>query len=296
MILVIGNAVIDISYDVPALPRAGETLVASGMVLDVGGKGFNQAVVSDRSGSSVRLIAAVGNDTEGALIKEKVSACGFEAPDLVLQEGSSDRSIIYVAESGENCIVSMTERAWSLTIDDAKPLLERLTAADTLLLQGNLTLETTETALRLARTRRARTIVNPAPINFDYRKLWTLIDVAVVNEIEGEILTGAGEAEAVAEGLLGFGSQLALVTLGRDGALFRDANQSRRIETPSVQAVDSTGAGDVFSGVIAAALDQGMAPEPACRWAVAAASLSVTRRGTLRSFPSDRELSELRPM
>ena len=295
MILVIGNVVVDISYDVPALPRAGETVVASGVVADVGGKGFNQAVVSLRSDSSVRLIAAVGNDTEGALIKEKVSECGFEASDLVLQEGSSDRSIIYVAGSGENCIVSTAERAQSLTVDDAKPLLERLTAADTLLLQGNLTLDVTETLLRLARAHRARTIVNPAPINFDYRKLWALIDVAIVNEIEGEILTGAGEAEAVAEGLQGFGAQLALVTLGRDGALLRDANQSRRIEAPSVQAVDSTGAGDMFSGVIAAALDQGLAPEPACRWAVAAASLSVTRRGTLRAFPSDCELNDLKP-
>ena len=296
MILVIGNVVVDISYDVPALPRAGETLVAFGLDTDVGGKGFNQAAVSLRSCSSARLIAAVGNDKEGALIKEKVSECGFEASDLVLQDGPSDRSIIYVTRSSENCIVSTTERAQSLTVDDAKALLERLTSADTLLLQGNLTLEVTETALRLARSQRARTIVNPAPINFDYRKLWTLIDVAVVNEIEGAMLTGAGEAEAVAEGLRGFGVQLAVVTLGRDGALLRDANQSRRIEAPSVEAVDSTGAGDVFAGVIAAALDQGMAPEPACRWAVAAASLSVTRRGTLRAFPSDRELSDLRPI
>lgn len=292
---VIGNVVVDLSYDVPALPRAGETLVASGMVLDVGGKGFNQAIVSRRSGSHVHLIAAIGNDTEGRLIKDKVSDYGFERAVLVLQEGASDRSIIYVADTGKNCIVSTTERALSLTVDDVEPMLERLTPADTLLLQGNLTLEMTGTLLRLARSRGVRTIVNPAPITFDYRKLWPLIDVAIVNEVEGEILTGVDEVEAVAEGMLAFGVQLVLVTLGQDGVLFRDSSQSRRIEAPSVQAVDSTGAGDVFCGVFAAALDQGLPIEPACRWAVAAASLSVTRRGTLTAFPTDREIGNLKP-
>ena len=295
MLLVIGNVVVDISYDVPTLPRTGETLVASGMVTDVGGKGFNQAVVCHRSGSDVHLIAAIGNDAEGTLIKSKASKIGFAHSDLVLRDGISDRSIIFVADNGENCIVSTTEKALSLTIDDVEPFLEGLTSADTLLLQGNLTWEMTESALRRARSRGARTLVNPAPITFEYKKLWRLIDVAVVNEVEGEVLTGASGADAAAEGLLGFGVQHVLVTQGRDGVLFHDASQSRRIEAPSVPAVDSAGAGDVVCGVLAAALDQGMAPEPACRWAVAAASLSVTRRGTLSAFPSDRELSDLKP-
>ena len=295
MILVIGNVVVDISYDVPTLPRTGETLVASGMVTDVGGKGFNQAVVCHRSGSIVHLIAAIGNDAEGALIKNKASNLGFARSDFVLRDGISDRSIIFVADNGENCIVSTTEKALSLTIDDVEPFLAGLTSADTLLLQGNLTLEMTESALRRARSRGARTLVNPAPITFDYQELWRLIDVAVVNDVEGEVLTGARGADAAAEGLLGFGVHHVLVTQGRDGVLFRNASQRHRIEAPSVPAVDSAGAGDVVCGVLAAALDQGMAPRPACRWAVAAASLSVTRRGTLSAFPNERELSDLKP-
>ena len=295
MILVIGNAVVDFSYDVSSLPRSGETLVASRMAIDVGGKGFNQAVVCQRAGSDVHLIAAVGKDHEGMLLQDKVSECGLDPSDLVLKRGVSDRSIIYVTDTGENCIVSTTDMARSLTIDNAKRLLNRLTPEDTLLLQGNLTAGLTEAALRQARRQGARTIVNPAPITFDYQRLWTLIDVAIVNEIEGEILIGVSEADVAAKGLMGFGVQLVLVTLGREGVLFCDANQGKRIEAPSVRAVDSTGAGDVFSGVFAAAMDQGMGPEFACRWAVAAASLSVTRRGTLSAFPSDRELSDLRP-
>jgi ribokinase len=295
LILVIGNVVVDISYDVPTLPRAGETLVASGMVTDIGGKGFNQAVVCQRSGSKVHLIAAIGNDAEGALIESKAPNLGLARSDFVLRDGISDRSIIFVADNGENCIVSTTEKALSLTIDDVEPFLEGLTSADTLLLQGNLTLEMTKSALRRARSRGARTLVNPAPITFDYQELWRLIDVAVVNDVEGEVLTSARGADAAAERLLSFGVQHVLVTRGRDGVLFRNASQRHRIEAPSVPAVDSAGAGDVVCGVLAAALDQGMAPLPACRWAVAAASLSVTRRGTLSAFPSDRELSDLKP-
>ena len=295
MILVIGNVVVDISYDVPTLPRAGETLVASGMVTDIGGKGFNQAVVCQRSGSKVHLIAAIGNDAEGALIESKAPNLGLARSDFVLRDGISDRSIIFVADNGENCIVSTTEKALSLTIDDVEPFLEGLTSADTLLLQGNLTLEMTKSALRRARSRGARTLVNPAPITFDYQELWRLIDVAVVNDVEGEVLTSARGADAAAERLLSFGVQHVLVTRGRDGVLFRNASQRHRIEAPSVPAVDSAGAGDVVCGVLAAALDQGMAPLPACRWAVAAASLSVTRRGTLKAFPSERELSDLKP-
>lgn len=295
MILVIGNVAVDVSHDLSTLPRAGETLVATGTAIDVGGKGFNQAVISHRSGSCVRLIAATGNDNEAVLIKDRVLDCGLGLADLVLQEGASDRSIILVAKTGENCIVSTTERALSLTIDDVEPQLQKLTPADTLLLQGNLTEGLTEAALHKARSHGARTIVNPAPIAFDYQGLWPLIDVAVVNEIEGEILTEAREAEAVAKRLLGYGVQHVLVTLGRDGVLFQDSDQCRRIEAPSVRAVDSTGAGDVFTGIVAAALDQGMKPEPACRWAVTAASLSVTRRGTLSAFPSNHELQAMKP-
>ncbi len=296
MILVIGNVVVDISYDVPSLPRSGETLVASRMVTDVGGKGFNQAVVCHRSGSSVRLVAAVGNDPEGQLIKDKVSDCGLALSDLALEEGASDRSIIYVSETGENCIVSTTGMTQSLTIDNAKHLLNGLKPQDTLLLQGNLTANMTETALRQAHSQGARTIVNPAPITFDYQRLWPMIDIAVVNEVEGEILTKASDADGVAKRLLDFGVQLVLVTLGRGGVFLCDADDGRQLKAPAVQAVDSTGAGDVFCGVVAAAFDQGMNVETACRWAVDAASLSVTRRGTLSAFPSKSELSDLRPI
>ena len=109
------------------------------------------------------------------------------------------------------------------------------------------------------------------------------------------MLTDGTEPETMIARLQASGVDLAVITLGEAGALLGDGDRSIEIDAPTIQPVNSTGAGDVFCGVVAAALDQGMAPEAACRWAVAAASLSVTHHGTIGSFPSSETLQALKP-
>ncbi len=295
MIGVIGNAVLDLSYEVPTLPRSGETILASTTRVDIGGKGLNQAIVSHRASSVVRLAAVIGNDAHGKLIEKQIMDDGMRSADLIIRDGPSDHSIIYVGDGGENCIVSTTGMAASLSVDEIDPLLRALGPDDTLLLQGNLPIALTRTCLECARARHVRTLVNPAPITFDYDDLWPLIDVTIVNQVEGDVLTGCAEAETIVSRLRTFGVDLAVVTLGEAGALLGYHDQSIPISAPIIQSVDSTGAGDVFCGVMAAALDQDMAPEAACRWAVAAASQSVTCHGTIGSFPSAETLQTLKP-
>ena len=295
MIGVIGNAVIDLSYDVPALPRSGETILASAPKVDLGGKGLNQAIVSHRAGSFVRLAAVIGNDAHGKLIEKQIMEDGMSVADLILRDGPSDHSIIYVGGKGENCIVSTTEMAASMSLEEIDPLLEALGPDDTLLLQGNLSMALTRACLERARARNVRTLVNPAPITFDYGDFWPLIDVAIVNQVEGDVLTSCAESETIVSRLQTFGVDLAVVTLGEAGALLGHDDQLIPIDAPIIRSVDSTGAGDVFCGVVAAALDQGMAPEVACRWAVDAASHSVTHHGTIGSFPSSETLQALKP-
>ncbi len=295
MIGVIGNAVLDLSYEVPTLPRSGETILASTPEVDIGGKGLNQAIVSHRAGSKVRLAAIIGNDAHGKLIEKQIIDDGMQAADLIFRDGPSDHSIIYVGVGGENCIVSTTGMAASLNVEGVDPLLAALGPDDTLLLQGNLSMALTRTCLERARARHVRTLVNPAPITFDYGDLWPLIDVAIVNQVEGNMLTDCAEPETIVSRLQTFGVDLAVVTLGEAGALLGHEDQSFLIDAPAIQSVDSTGAGDVFCGVMAAALDQKMTPEAACRWAVAAASQSVTRHGTIGSFPSSETLQALKP-
>ena len=295
MIGVIGNAVLDLSYEVPTLPRSGETILASAPKVDIGGKGLNQAIVSHRAGSQVRLAAVIGNDGHGKLIEKKIEEDGLDLADVIFHDGPSDHSIICVGVGGENCIVSTTRMAASLNVEEIDPLLEALGPDDTLLLQGNLSMALTRTCLERARGRQARTLVNPAPITFDYGDLWPMIDVAIVNQLEGKLLTDDIEPETMIARLCASGVDLVVVTLGKAGALLGHGGRSILIDAPIIQSVDSTGAGDVFCGVMAAALDQGMAPETACRWAVAAASQSVTRHGTTGSFPSREILQTLKP-
>ncbi len=239
MILVLGNATVDLSYEVERLPLPGETLLASSKFADAGGKGLNQAVVAHRAGTEVRFCAAIGNDANRAA-------------------------------------------------------LGGLSRGDTLLMQGNLNRQTTHIAFEIARERGFCTILNPAPIAFDYAELWPLTDVAIVNEVEAAALGEDADVDGAALHLLEAGSRSVIVTLGAAGARLYEQGRVEHIPAPGVIAVDTTGAGDVFCGVLAAGLAQGMAMSPAIRWSVKAASLSVTRRGTGSAFPIRSELIELR--
>jgi ribokinase len=292
-LLVIGNITLDISYELEHLPRPGETLLAKHRNLDLGGKGFNQAVVAARAGATVRFVAAVGSETDNTLIHNVLKAEQLSPDGILLRDGSTDESIIYLTTSGENCIVSTCGMATSLTTSDVAPSLQQLQRDDLLLMQGNLSQHTTATSLIQARARGCTTLLNPAPIAYSYNDILPHVDYLIVNQIESHFLSGRSEPADAAYALLDHGSRAVITTLGKDGALLTDQSRTTHYPAPQVAAIDTTGAGDVFCGVFAAALARKLPLSTACPWAVAAASLSVTRRGTLRSFPTSNDLAIL---
>lgn len=291
---VVGNATVDLSYEVEHLPTPGETVLAAGKLTDAGGKGLNQAVVARRAGAAVRLTAVVGDDAAAAFISGRLDAEGLDAGDLHRWEGPTDESLILVARGGENSVVSTAGAARSLAPERAVAALDSLGPGDLLLMQGNLSRETTAACLEGARRRQVATVLNPAPVAFAYDGLWALVDVAVLNEVEAELLGGSAEPAEAAARLREAGAGCVIVTLGAAGALLAGAEGLARVSAPPVDAVDTTGAGDVVCGVIAAGLAAGLGAEAALAWAVAAASLACTRRGTSASFPSAAELARLR--
>lgn len=293
-VVVIGNATVDLSYEVPRLPLPGETVLARAKLADAGGKGLNQAIVAWRGGAEVVYCAPLGTDAQAEVILERLEREGLATEHVRRVSAATDESLIFVSAAGENAIVSTAAAAHSLDEAAAAPVLDLLQAADLLLMQGNLTRATTSFCLEQARAAGAPTMLNPAPIAFDYDGLWPAVDLAVLNEVESEILTGEGDPTAAAEALRRAGAGAVVTTLGPEGVRLVDAKGEWFLRAPQVEAVDTTGAGDVFCGVLAAALETRLDLEAGVRWAVASASLSVTRRGTASAFPSRAELARLR--
>jgi ribokinase len=292
-ILVIGNATVDLSFEVDHLPEPGETLLARSRLVDAGGKGLNQAIVAHRAGAAVTYVAAIGDDADGQIICRRLLDEEMDLAHLRIREGATDQSIIYLDPQGENAIVSTAAMATSLGAADAAAPLDALQNGDLLLMQGNLSRTTTEACLIEARRRGARTLLNPAPIAFDYAGLWPIVDVAIVNEVESRVLGGIEPHDAAARRLLALGAGAVIVTLGAAGALVVTRDGVRPVPAPTVTVVDTAGAGDVFCGVLAAALARGRSLADAVPLAVTAASLAVTRRGTSSAFPSAAELAAL---
>jgi ribokinase len=294
-VLVVGNATVDLSYEVARLPAAGETILARSKLVDAGGKGLNQAIVAHRAGATVIYCAPLGQDPNAAVILERLELEGLATRHVHRIAAPTDESLVFVAEDGENAIVSTAAAAHGLNEATALAAFTPLGPDDLLLMQGNLTRATTAWCLERARRQGMRTMVNPAPTAFDYGPLWPSIDIAVVNEVESEACTGITDTKRAARAVRRMGARTVITTLGSEGANVADGDDERSVPAPRVNAIDTTGAGDVFCGVLAAAIDARLGLVPALEWAVAGASLSVTRRGTASAFPSREELEQLRP-
>ena len=292
-VLVIGNCTLDISFRVPRFPKPGETVLADGTARDLGGKGANQAVAAARSGAHVALCAVVGTDEIGGSMRSELADAGVGTEHVTTSRLPSDQSIIYVTPEGENSIVSTHAAAASMDMAVARSALGAVDAGDVVLMQGNLGHDVTHGCLDEGRRRRAVTVLNPAPIQYGYEAIWPFVDCAILNEVESEHLTGSADPATAGARLVGRGVGHVIVTLGARGALVAEDGSTREVPAERVEAADTTGAGDVFCGVFAACIARSLPIDPATRGAVRAATLSVTRRGTQRAFPSRSEIERI---
>ena len=294
-VFVLGNASLDTTLMVPRLPMAGETLMATGIQRSAGGKGLNQAVVAARAGAGVHFLAPLGDEPETSLIREAVAAERLDVT-WVLTGAPTDLSSLMVAPDGENCIVSTGACCDSLGIGPALDFVARLEAGDVLLMQGNLRLDVTLAAARAARVLGGRVMLNTAPLRWDFSELLPLCDLVVANSFEAQAITGHDTpgvaARALARALAGAlaGAGAAVVTLGGAGCVLADPAIQAFAAEPAA-AVDTTGAGDVFCGVLAACWAAGAALPAAIARAQRAAAISVGRAGCFGAFPSRAELA-----
>ena len=291
---VVGNVCVDTSFRLPRLPRPGETLNATSIVEGIGGKGANQAVAAARSGAAVCFWSALGDDDMADGVSETLKS-DLEVDRLIRLPLSTDRSTILLEEAGENAIVSAVACARAFDPIRQSALTRTWSKGDILLMQGNLFREVTASCLKFAGRSGLKTVLNASPLSDMTVEDLADVDLVIVNQGEAAALTGMESPRAAANLLLDNGARSVVVTLGSQGSLIWDQADQTPVflAAPKSAVVDTSGAGDCFAGVLVGLLAQGKSLTAAANLATKAASISVGRLGTLASYPSRVEISDI---
>ena len=284
-----GSINIDHVYRVPHLVKPGETLSSLDLVTGLGGKGANQSVAIARAGVSVAHVGRVfkGDTWAVALL----ASTGVDTDNIALIEGASGHAIIQVDDQGENAIVLHGGANQSFSIADIESALNHNQQARYLLMQNetNLLAETFE----LAQAKGIKIVLNPAPMTDNIKDLpLAKLDTLIVNRGEAEALCGAADIDQMTQQMAALAPQTrVVVTLGGDGAMLLANGEVTHMNSPSVDVVDTTGAGDTFVGYFLAGVAEGMNDHDALQRACHAGSIAVTRQGAITAIPDRSEVS-----
>ena len=296
-ICVVGACNIDLISYVPRMPTLGETLHGSKFQIGFGGKGANQAVMAAKLGVNVSIVTKLGRDTFGEDTLKNFRSFNINTDHVHFTDAAfSGVAPIAVDPSGQNSIVIVTGANDLLTEDEIEAARPTISQSGVVVCQLEIPLELSLKALSVAREEGVLTIFNPAPARKDLpAALYELSDIFCPNESETALLTGMPvdsdeQAESAARVLLERGVKTVILTLGERGALIVDQHGARRIEAQTVNAIDTTGAGDAFVGSLATFLAQGIGLDEGVKRSCEIATMSVQKLGTQTSFPSIDEI------
>jgi len=297
-VVVVGSYNADMTIKTSRIPKPGETIIGGKFSMGAGGKGANQAVAAARAGAEVWFIARIGDDAFGREAQQCLQRNGIHT-DYVIHDTTAPTGMawIVVDEAGENSIIvasGANARLQPCDVEAAKPV---IAAAEVMLVQLESPLETVAAAVRLAVACDVRVVFNPAPAVPLNMELLQHISIISPNEVEAEMLTGIeitdekslGAAAAV---LHEHGAGIVLITLGPRGVYVCTREESYFMPAFKVKAVDTTGAGDIFNGALAAFLAQAVPLQEAVRHATAAAAISVTQSGAQTSAPFLKDIEQ----
>ena len=283
MIVVFGSVNLDLIFPLPSIPVAGETVLTRSVRIEPGGKGANQAVAAARDGARVVMASGVGRDALAGAAMAGLREAGVDLSRVVESDEGTGVAAVCVDRAGLNAIAvgsGANLAARAAQVEDAL-----LGPATTLLLQMETDVEEVASLIRRARALGTRVVLNLAPAGPLPLDALRAVDVLVVNESEAAWLAahlGTTDTAAALRTALGVDT---VRTLGGDGVEFATASGSARMPAYPVEPVDTTGAGDCFTGVLAAALDRGASLADAMQRASVAAALACTRQGAQGSLP-----------
>jgi len=293
-VLNLGSLNLDYIYSVSHFVRAGETLASTEMNVFCGGKGFNQSLAIRKSGCEVWHAGAVG-ESDSNMLLETLNANGVFTDYISKKTGSSGHAIIQREVGGQNCILLYGGANQRITKEEIDEVLKQFEAGDYLIAQN----EISETAylLEKAHERGMITVFNPSPMDARIKHYpLEKVDYLILNEIEGKELCDSQEAmeeETLIERLAQqFENAKIILTLGERGAIYKDHKTTLFQEAYKVKVVDTTGAGDTFTGFFIGSLVAGKSVQLALEYAAKAAALAVTKEGAGPSIPQLNEVKE----
>lgn len=295
MITVVGSYGAGLTMRTNRMPVAGETLSDGEFSSSHGGKGSNQAVAAARLGSEVSLLTAIGSDNFGAQAQQLWRQEGVDASQVIEADAATMVGFILVEDDGENRIVIAPGALDLLTAEHVDTFAAKIASSSLLVVSLEIPLPVAMEALKVANSAKVTTLLNPAPAQGLPAEAWEWVDIVTPNASEARTLLGLDPDAVVSDDeLVDQLRQLCggtvVMTLGSDGALVDDG--SRRFRVPPVRVdrvVDTTGAGDTFTGALAHRLEKGDDLETAVRTAAAAGAYSVGVAEVVSSLPTTTE-------
>jgi ribokinase len=289
-VVVAGSANMDLVGLAVRLPLPGETVLGDDFVMAPGGKGANQAIAAVRAGAVCAMLGAIGSDAFGVTIKARLNASGVDTANLRTSYGASGVAVIMVDRAGENSIiVSPGANSSFAGLSAAETAV--IAESDVLVCQQEIPVDTVVAAAQAAQAGGTRVILNAAPARELPPELLAAVDLLVVNEGEARAITGSAEPDVA--GLLALVPRVVL-TLGGAGSWYADRDGAdERIPACVVDVVDTTAAGDAFTGALAVAWGEGRDLVDAVRWANAAGAACVRKVGASNALPTRAEIDEL---
>ena len=298
-ICVIGSLNMDLVVKVDTMPKSGQTLIGSNFKEVPGGKGANQAVAMARLGGNVSMIGKVGNDGFGQTLLNALKADNVDTDYIGIEEGPTGVALITVDKNAENSIVVAPGANFKVAVEDIDNNIESINNSDIVVVQLETPLETIKYGLKKAKEAGKYTILNPAPAVVLEDEIIENVDLLTPNETELEILSGIqinneDDIKRAAQIMIDKGVKELIVTLGSKGSLYINKERSMFKSAYKVQAVDTTAAGDSYTGALSVAFSNNKGVEEAMDFASKVGALSVMKEGAQSSLPTLKDVENFR--
>lgn len=290
-ITVVGSLNMDLVVTTPKVPVIGETILGSGFMTAPGGKGANQAVAAAKLGGDVSMIGCVGSDIFGKDLLTNLSDNNVNTDNVQVKDSTSTGIAVIIIKDGNNSIIVDPGANSLLTPEIVDRSEEIIKNSNIMVAQLEIPLDTVERAIAIAKRHNVKVMLNPAPARKLSDELLSKVDIFTPNETECEIITGISisnidDAKRAVAFLNKKGIVQVIITLGGKGVVYNSAEGILHKTVPNVKVVDTTAAGDSFSGAVALALSKGKTIDEAVDFGNIVGTLTVTKKGAQTSLPT----------